>query len=371
MRMESLILCLSLGVVACVSEVPGDTGGAGEATDVAALSASSADAPKRTAGWANIDAVPYSKDAVKLGAAGAGAALSLEELAEALRPVMSTPSGTMIAREPNWDAASAAQRSGDGSLAYVPGEVGPMQVIGPDGRTRVPVTTIAPFSSMAQIWVALDGGTFQCTGTYIGPWTFITAGHCLRMADGTVTRRITFNAARNGGSFPFGSIACANDDASRSNDFFAAIPAGFAASADPNFDFAVIDTYPCHAAQRWLGMPASNQGVLVNSGDTTYSLHGYPAPACIGAPGGFDYNCGMSGPAYVNGNWVESAEIDSEGGQSGGPWHIAGRVAATHIGYREYGDLFRCGFDVCRRNFGRRIDTAYKSFLDEIAYDYP
>ena len=245
------------------------------------------------------------------------------------------------------------------------------QVVGTDGRTRVPVTTIAPFSSMAQIWIALDIGTVQCTGTYIGPWTFITAGHCLRMSDGTVARRITFNAARNGASFPFGSIACANDDASRTNDFFAAIPAGFAASADSNFDFAVIDTYPCHSAQRWLGMPASNQGVLVNSGDTTYSLHGYPGPACPGAPGGNDYNCGMSGPAYVNGNWIETADIDADHGQSGGPWHTGGRVAATLIGYREYFDLFRCGFDVCRRTFGRRIDTAYKSFLDAIAYDYP
>lgn len=79
----------------------------------------------------------------------------------------------------------------------------------------------------------------------------------------------------------------------------------------------------------------------------------------------------MSGAAYLNGNWVETEHIDSSGGQSGGPWHFSGLLAATHIGYREYFDLFRCGFDVCRRNFGRRIDAVFKQLIDDVAYDSP
>jgi hypothetical protein len=226
---------------------------------------------------------------------------------------------------------------------------------------------------MARVLITFDSGSVsQCTGTYIGPWTFVLAGHCLRQPSGAVARRMLFEPARNGNApLPFGSFDCRNDDAITSNDFLAAIPSAFAASADPAYDFAVMDTFPCHSARAWLGQPARNQGIIVDAGDSTYSLHGYPGNPCPGAPFGFLFNCGMSGPAYVNGPWLESEHIDSEGGQSGGPWHVAGRVAATHIGYREYFDFFRCGFDVCRRNYGRRIDGTYKTFLDAIAFDYP
>lgn len=179
-----------------------------------------------------------------------------------------------------------------------------------------------------------------------------------------------FEPARNGGSVPF-SFDCRNDDASTSNDFLASIPSAYATSADPAYDFAVMDTFPCHSAPYWLGAPSSNQGIIVDAGDTTYTLNGYSANPCPGAPGGWFYNCGSTGYSYRNGPWMESQYIDAEGGQSGGAWHVANRVVATLIGYREYFDLGRCGFDVCRRNYGRRIDPAYKTFLDAIAYDYP
>lgn len=339
--------------------------------------AEQAGVPERTGGWADIDTVPYAipESVGTRRAERAMGELSREELADALRPVLMTRDGTRIAREPNWAAADAIRRTGEPSMAYDAGANGDFEttpyIIGADGRTRVPDTTIAPFSSMAKIHIFKDGGWWGCTGTYIGPWTFVTAGHCLRATDGSVARRITFDPARNGATLPFGSFACANDDTGTSNDFLAAIPSGYVASGDSNFDFAVVDTFPCHRAPRWLGMPATNQGILVDTGTTTYAVHGYPGPACPGAPGGSNYNCGMSGPAYVNGNWIETEHIDADHGQSGGPWHVGGRVAGTLIGYREYFDLFRCGFDVCRRTFGRRIDGAYKSFLDTVAFDYP
>ena len=72
----------------------------------------------------------------------------------------------------------------------------------------------------------------------------------------------------------------------------------------------------------------------------------------------------------MNGAWLESAFIETDEGQSGGPWLFAGRVAATHIGGREYFDLFRCGFDSCKRNYGRRFDSSYLAFLQATSFDY-
>lgn len=366
---------LLAGVVACHDDPTVDASGVDEAVDPAS---GAAPAEVRKPGWSDLDLIDYvPPPAAKLGTEEReGTPLTREELAEALRPVLSTPLGTKMAREPNWSGADAVLKSGQQVLAYHPGEtstdpVGISAVIGADGRSRVTPTTVAPFSSMVQLKIFADGGWGQCTGTYVGPWTVLTAAHCLRQSDGSVAPRITFNPARDGSVLPYGSFACVNDDAVGGNNYLAAIPAAYASSADPNFDFAVIDTYPCHVAARWLGMPASNAGIWVNAGNTTYSMHGYPAMRCPGAPAGWDYLCGMSGPAYLNGNWVETEHIDTSGGQSGGPWHFGGRVAATHIGYREYFDLFRCGFDVCRRNYGRRIDGVFKQFIDQNSFDYP
>ena len=351
--------------------------------------------PARTAGWTNLDVIPYEPVAQAAGAQPRSAErpleeLSREELAGALRPVLIKPDGLYVMRGPHWAAADAVHRAGALSMsagdpapfvARAPGDAAEdlpaelstiPQIIGGDGRTVVSDTTAAPFSAMARVLITFDSGSVsQCTGTYIGPWTFILAGHCLRQPSGAVARRMLFEPARNGGALPFGSFDCRNDDASTSNDFLAAIPYAFATSADPAYDFAVMDTFPCHSAPRWLGQPSRNQGIIVDAGDSTYSLHGYPGNPCPGAPSGFLFNCGMSGSVYANGPWFESEYLDSEGGQSGGPWHVANRVVATHIGYREYFDFFRCGFDVCRRNYGRRIDGTYKTFLDAIAFDYP
>jgi hypothetical protein len=50
-------------------------------------------------------------------------------------------------------------------------------------------------------------------------------------------------------------------------------------------------------------------------------------------------------------------------------WDIY-RPAGVHRGYREYFDFGRCGFDVCRRNFARRIDNAFSDFIVQVAWDY-
>ncbi|MCX4239308.1 hypothetical protein [Paraliomyxa miuraensis] len=41
-----------------------------------------------------------------------------------------------------------------------------------------------------------------------------------------------------------------------------------------------------------------------------------------------------------------------------------------HRGDREYFDLWKCGFDNCRRNYARRIDTAFNDFIVQALWDY-
>ncbi len=319
-----------------------------------------------------------------------------EELADSLRMMLLHPNGgAYVARGPNWAAADAtlhssapidriarafADRAGAAERADAASDPGAdvhpgspagaaARLIGSDGRTLSP-TTLSPFNAIARVDVFTSalGGSFRrsCTGSYIGPWTFVLAGHCLRFPDGAFARRLVIEPARAGSSVPR-RFDCRNGDASTSNDFLAAVPSGYAgAPAEDPLDFAVIDTFPCHSA------PASFPGYTVNSGTTTYSVHGYPIGACPGALAEGTSMCGMSGSAYVNGWALESAEIDATEGQDGSPWWTlnATRVAGLHVGYREYFDFWRCGFDVCRRNYARRIDGAMDTFIRSIAFDF-
>jgi len=143
------------------------------------------------------------------------------------------------------------------------------------------------------------------------------------------------------------------------------VPWGFRYGQASELDYAVIDTFPCHAAPRW------RSGYLVDADSGTYSLYGYPGETCPGAPYADTWQCGMTGPAERNDWRIESQHIDSFEGQSGGPWLGTGDIlAANHSGYIEYFDFFKCGFDMCRRNFGRRIDGAYDQFIRDVSFDY-
>jgi hypothetical protein len=82
--------------------------------------------------------------------------------------------------------------------------------------------------------------------------------------------------------------------------------------------------------------------------------------------------CGMAGSGYPNEWRFETSDIDTTAGQDGAPWWTTNptRVAGVNIGYREYFDFGRCGFDNCRRNSARRIDGAMDTFIRAIAYDF-
>lgn len=242
------------------------------------------------------------------------------------------------------------------------------QVIGPDGRTRVFDTTVAPYNAIVKLQL-YTGNTYRgwCSGSYIGPWTVITSAHCLVFSDTDRVNRIVFQPARNGGTLPYGSFDCRLDDASSTNDYLWSVPAGYYTGQQDSLDYAVMDTFPCHSAPNWFG------GYQANAANSTFATYGYPSDTCPGAPGSGNYMCGMSGASEINDWRIESQNIDSVSGQSGSPWYRMydiNRPVGVLWGYREYFDLFKCGFDVCRRNFARRIDTAFSNFIVSVAWDY-
>lgn len=353
-------------------------------------------------------AAPAAATAAASDPAAALASRPRAELAEALRMTVLHPNGAVYAaRTPNWEAADAVLQPsgpierlskamarpggtpaaaalaeltaarGPGKLAPIDASVagpvaGPVAniVFGGDNRAPSP-TTIEPYYAISKIdvYTSAAGGAFRitCTGAYIGPWTFVTAGHCLRFSDGTFAKRIVFQTARSGSSLPFGTQDCRNGDSVATNDFFAAVPAGYTGGIESPLNFAVIDTYPCHAA------PRAIPGYTVNIGSGGYSLHGYPLGRCPNASADGIFMCGHAGSGYPNSDWLlESSDLDATSGQDGAPWIAFNptRVIGVHLGYREYFDFGRCGFDNCRRNYARKIDGGMDTFIRQISFDF-
>lgn len=332
-----------------------------------------------------------------VGDASTLAGKSRAELADLLRLTILHPNGgTYTMQEPNWEAADALLAvphtidrvpredvAGERPQLYRAAAGGAIDnhvitttaeplVIGSDNRTLSPSST-NPFNAIARVDVFTAGaGAFRrsCTGSWIGPWTFVLAGHCMRFTDGAITRRIIIDTARSGTSLPFGRLDCNNADGVSGNNFVAAVPAGYTGTLDNSLDFAVIDVFPCQAS----GLPASRtfNGYTVNSGSTTYNMHGYPIGRCPSASTEGTFMCGMAGgDGYVN-DWRLESQLDGTDGQDGAPWFTLDptRVAGVHIGYRQYFDFGRCGFDQCRRQYARRIDGAMDTFIRQISFDF-
>lgn len=307
---------------------------------------------------------------------------SREELADMLRPAIATQGHTYVAAEPNWNAADEVL-TGDQSeraVDFVPrpdserGEVLPVEddpqfrnIIGEDGRYLVWPTN-SPYNAVVQLemWT---GGSFRgtCTGYYIGPWTLVTSAHCMVYSDTDRANRVVFHPARAGSYDPYGTYDCRLDDSDGTNDFVWSVPFGYLVGQANELDYAVMDTFPCHSAPNWFG------GYQANAGSGTYSTWGYPGDTCPGAPSPGNFMCGMSGPANLNDWRIETEHIDAWFGQSGSPWWAMfdiNRPVGVLKGYREYFDFWQCGFDVCRRNYARRIDNAFSQFIVDVAWDY-
>lgn len=309
---------------------------------------------------------------------------SREDLAQMLRPTLVLTEGLYVESTPNFRAADAILAdTGESVAVNVRRQFEPVKsdgddevvvatedalVFGSESRSNIINTTATPYNVIVKLNM-YRGATKHgsCTGTYIGPHTVLTAAHCLLLSDGTRINRIIFERAKNGTSFPYGSYDCRLDDASTTNNYTAKIAAGFVdVKQTPQLDFAVIRTDPCNGSAHYMG------GYTINAAAATYNVYGY-AGQCPGKPVGADYMCGMSGAGEVQDFRMESSEIDATEGESGAAWYRKtdiNRVGAVYSGDVQYFDLLRCGFDLCRRNWGRRIDAALSDLIKATSPDY-
>jgi hypothetical protein len=371
MQKIKFAIVLALGVVGCAGEEEPE----GE-IELNGYALSAELAPPQAASVEPLRDMAELKKVVSTDPGPALATWDREELSDALRPLVMNRDGALyLGTKPNYAAADAVIRSnGAERMVDVSVEDGrPLDaalILGGDQRAQPWSNTASPYRNVVRLdlW---SGNTWRgwCTGSYIGPWTVITSAHCLSQANGVYVNRIIFEPARHNTSFPYGSFDCRNDDANGDNNFLWAIPGGYAGgSADSPFDYAVIDTWPCHGAPAWFG------GYLINPPDGAFTTYGYPQDACPGAGAATGTKmCGMTGSGYANGHRIESDNIDAEGGQSGSAWWVQWdiqRPAGILSGWRSYFDLFRCGFNLCYRNTARRIDDSVSSFIVSWSYDY-
>ncbi len=101
--------------------------------------------------------------------------------------------------------------SGSPNALVVGDALTPDSIIGGDGRTRVPDTTVFPYSAITQLEIDFPFGSVLCSGWMISPNAVATAAHCLYYsALGGWAQTITAYPGRAGDLAPFGGVAATN-----------------------------------------------------------------------------------------------------------------------------------------------------------------
>jgi V8-like Glu-specific endopeptidase len=115
--------------------------------------------------------------------------------------------GKILGRIPGLGRESAALEDMDPeTLAQVLAQL--EVVIGTDDRVRVNDTNAQPWRRICHLSItAADGSSFLGTGSFIGPRTVVTAGHCVFIANhGGWAKQVVVTPGRNAGDKPFGSV---------------------------------------------------------------------------------------------------------------------------------------------------------------------
>ena len=86
----------------------------------------------------------------------------------------------------------------DGGTEYQPNFI-----FGGDQRTLVPNTQVTPHRQIGRVWMNFGGRESSCSGTMIGPFHVLTAGHCMH-TDGEWADSITFSPGQTGNSIDSG-----------------------------------------------------------------------------------------------------------------------------------------------------------------------
>lgn len=337
--------------------------------------------------------------------------LPLDQLAQAISPILGRDGKLYRALDPDYDTAQAIKEgkllNGGGSMGRRPETLQYLFNPSSPGNPQVnnyesSIGSSYPYSTVVYIQAWNGGGNQQgseatCTGTYVGAHTLITAAHCVSNNGTQWGNDMQFTPAAwgyggNVSGAPYGQYYGCYDWWYPSAWSSSCPGTDSYGSGCAQYDYAVVDFRRC-------GNPTINNtgwmGVIVNDSSLpSVELDGYPGfytlsgsppnnvsgstyPGCgsnNNPNGKFPFECGMSGPGDLNSDgWsIESDTVSGGPGVSGGPWwvNLSGNpycdgpcVAGTNIGDRAYFDLYKCGFNDCYRNYGHLVDTAAWNFF--------
>jgi V8-like Glu-specific endopeptidase len=199
-----------------------------------------------------------------------------------------------------------------------------------DSRTKVPDTTVFPNRTIAYIAMTYpDGSVFSCTGTLVTPYVVLTAGHCIYDSRyGGYAARIRVSPALTAASFtapqvfPYGNRLASSWVATRQ---WVAIPG---ADSHPLSDF-IYDS-----AALFLSAPlpvgSSFMPVVINQTPSRIINAGYPGVVQGQTNNGQQWT--DSGISNLIGSTLFSVGITSSGGDSGGPFWMAGSLGPSLTG---------------------------------------
>ena len=199
-----------------------------------------------------------------------------------------------------------------------------------DSRVKVADTTAYPNRTIAFIAMTFpDGSVFSCTGTLVTPYVVLTAGHCIYDSRyGGYAARIRVSPALTAASFsapevfPYGNRLASSWVTTRQ---WIAIPG---ADSHPLTDF-IYDS-----AALFLNAPlpvgTSFMPVLISQFPSRITNAGYPGMVQGQTNNGQQWT--DSGTSTTIGSTLFSVGITSSGGDSGGPFWMAGGLGPSLVG---------------------------------------
>jgi glutamyl endopeptidase len=197
-------------------------------------------------------------------------------------------------------------------------------IIGADERTRIRETEETPWRMVCALEIEGPWGNFVGTGWLAGPRTIITAGHCVFDSTqmGGWAKKIRISPGRDGDERPVAPVE---------SEKFSTVDR-WRANQDPDFDMAAIHlTQPLGDTLGWFGVASLTddqlRGYMVN-------VSGYP-----GTPGGGTEQWWAKNRIREVTPRRIFYEVDTSGGQSGGPAYIYESVDSPPVvvGIHAYG----------------------------------